>query len=100
LDTNGVPGAGLAAVVAAEAAIVGAIDAAPYNTAPATPPANIDPAIAIAAIDFRTLNTSFSSESLIARESVGSKADGASQTRRVRILCVCRESWRIPAEPR
>jgi hypothetical protein len=59
LDTNGVPGAGLAAVVAAEAAIVGAIDAAPYKMAPATPPANMDPAIATAAIDFRTLNTSF-----------------------------------------
>jgi hypothetical protein len=59
LDTKGVPGAGLAAVVAAEATIVGVIAAAPYRTAPATPPANIDPAIATAAIDFRTLITSF-----------------------------------------
>jgi hypothetical protein len=59
LDTKGAPGAGLAAVVAAEAAIVGAMAAAPYKTAPATPPASIDPAIATAAIDFRTLITSF-----------------------------------------
>jgi hypothetical protein len=49
----------VAAVVAAEAAIAGAIAAAPYRTAPATPPASIDPAIAIAAIDFRTLIISF-----------------------------------------
>jgi hypothetical protein len=59
LDTKGVPGAGLAAVVAAEAAIVGAIAAVPYRTAPATPPASIDPAIATAAIDFLTLIISF-----------------------------------------
>jgi len=59
-DTN-VPdvavGAGLAAVVAAEAAIV----VAPYITAPTTPPMSIDPAIAAAAIDLRTPFTDFSS---------------------------------------
>jgi hypothetical protein len=55
LDTKGVPGAGLAAVVAADAAIVGAIAAAPYKMAPAAPPASIDPAIATAANDFRTV---------------------------------------------
>src|ERR1700688_441478 len=46
----GVVGLGLAAVVAAEAAIV----VAPYITAPTTPPTSIDPAIAAAAIDLRT----------------------------------------------
>jgi hypothetical protein len=84
LDTNGVPGAGLAAVVAAAAEIAGAIAAAPYKKAPTTPPASIDPAIVTAAIDFRTPIISLSSESLIARLSVESKGDGATQVRGVR----------------
>jgi hypothetical protein len=86
LDANGVAGAGLAAVVAAEAAMVGVIAATPYKMAPTTPPANTDPAIATAAIDLRTPIMRFSFESLIAHASVESKADGATQAPRVRSL--------------
>ena len=58
-----VPGDGLGEV-AAEAEMV----VAAYRTAPPTPPTNIDPAMAAAAIDLRIPFTAFSSLGWIAPE--------------------------------
>jgi hypothetical protein len=82
----GVVGLGLAAVVAAEAAIV----VAPYITAPTTPPMSIDPAIAAAATVLRT-------PFMVSPPSIGNRSRERHVEGWGRSLCApCEKSVRLP----